>query len=339
MSIAIGLMGFGRIGRNMLRIIEADTRFRLAAICEVAAPEASLYLLRYDTLLGRYPGNARLDHGELVTDLTRAAFLPARDPGDADWKALGVDIVIEAIGRGRSRQELMRHLERGARGVVLCSPPLDQPDASIIYGINHGILTERDRIVSNASCTAHAVAPVLATWHQTFGIERAHLSIVHAYSSVGRLADVPAGELRLSRAAAENIIPAHTHVAGLLESVLPELAGRLQASTLQVPVDNGSLVDLTVWLERPATIDALNGAIREAAAGRFLGLLEYSSDPIVSSDVKQTRYSGSYDSLATMMLGTQMAKGLVWFDNSYGYAHRALDLAGCLMAGSDRRNG
>lgn len=326
MSIKIGLMGFGRIGRNLFRIVEQDPRFRIAAVSDIADPQGLLYLARFDTFLGRYPGHATLEGGEFVTERSRFPLLAARDPGDVDWRAYDVDYVIEATGKVRTRAEVARHLEQGAKRVVTCAPLSDAPDISVVYGVNDGQLGAAHRVISNASCTAHAAAPVLATLDQAFGIERAYLSVVHAYTSVGRLADVPADELRLSRAAAENIVPADTKVARLLGEVLPTLAGKVEAAALRVPLPNGSLVDMTIWLNASATREQVNAALRAAADGRFRGLLEYLEDPIVSSDVARSPFSSTFDALATMVLGERMIKTIAWFDNSWAYSHRALDL-------------
>ncbi len=330
MAITIGLMGFGRIGRNLFRILEQDHRFKVGAISDVADPEALLYLLRFDTLLGRYPERAALEAGQLVTSKSRIPLVNGRDPGDVDWAAHGVDYVVEATGKIRSRAEMARHLERGASRVVMCVPPKDPPDLSVVYGINHMALQPHHRVVSNASCTAHAAAPVLAALDAAFGIERAYISSVHAYTSVGRLADVPGGELRMSRAAAENIIPSETKVASLLGEVLPGLKGKLDAAAIQVPVQNGSLVDMTMWLQRGASKDEINAAVKAAAQSRFAGILEYLEDPIVSSDVARSPYSSTFDALSTMTLGERMVKTMAWFDNSWGYSHRVLDLLAAL---------
>ncbi len=326
MPVTVGLMGFGRIGRNLFRLLYRDDGFRLGAISDIADPEALAYLLRYDTILGRFPDLVTYKSGHLYTRGREIPLLSGKDPGDVRWADLGVEYVVEATGRDRSRAEIDRHLEAGARRVVLCIPPRERPDISVVYGVNHDRLRPEHRIVSNASCTAHCAAPLLATLNDAFGIERVHLTAVHAYSSVQRLADVPAGDPRLSRAAAENIVPSATNAAAVLDEVLPQMAGRIHAAALRVPLPNGSLVDMTLWTGRTASRDGINEVVRTAAAGPYRAILEFSEDPIVSSDVEASPYSSVFDSLATMVLGGRLAKVIAWFNNGWAYSHRVVDL-------------
>jgi glyceraldehyde 3-phosphate dehydrogenase len=336
MTITIGLMGFGRIGRNIFRIVHDREDIRVGAISDVADPEALTYLLRYDTILGRFPDlvsylpePGREDLGYLYTVGKEVPVLTGtewQNPGQVDWRPYGVDYVVEATGRDRPVSVYRKHIEQGARRVVLCVPPSDHPDRSIVYGVNHDQLTPKDEIISNASCTAHAAAPVLKILHGAFGIEEAHFTAVHAFSSVQRLADVPASELRLSRAAAQNIVPADTNAARVLDEVLPELKGRISASALRVPVPNGSVVDMTIQFARDVSIDRINEVVRTAAAGPYRDIVEYAEDPIVSTDVTRSTHSATFDALATMVLGARHAKAIVWFDNSWAYSHRVVDL-------------
>jgi len=205
-------------------------------------------------------------------------------------------------------------------------PASDRPDRSVVYGVNDDALRAEDTIISNASCTAHCAAPVLQILDRAFGIEQAHLTSVHAFTSVQRLADVPADELRLSRAAGQNIVPAETNAAHVLEEILPSLAGRIRASALRVPVPNGSIVDMTLTFREDVSVPRINEVVRTAAAGPYKQILEYTEDPIVSTDVASSPYSSIFDSLATMVLDAQMAKVVAWFDNSWGYSHRVCDL-------------
>lgn len=326
MPVTIGLMGFGRIGRNIFRDLHRSDEFRIGAISDIADAEALVYLLRYDTILGRFPDLVTLKGGRLYTWGREIPLLSARDPGEVRWSDYGVDYVVEATGRDRSRSEIERHLQAGAKRVVLCVPPREKPDISVVWGVNDDRLRPEHRIVSNASCTAHCAAPLLAALHTAFGIERAHLTSVHAYTSAQRLADVPADDLRLSRAAAENIVPSETNAAAVLEEVLPPLAGRIHASALRVPLPNGSIVDATLWTEKPVTRDGVNEVVRTAAAGPFRGVLEYTEDPIVSSDVEMSPYSSVFDALATMVLGGNLVKAIAWFNNGWAYSRRVVDL-------------
>jgi len=252
--------------------------------------------------------------------------LSGRDPGDVRWSDYGVDYVIEATGRSRSRAEAERHLEAGAKRVLLCVPPREAPDLTVIYGVNDEQLAPEHRVVSNGSCTAHCAAPILSVLDEAFGIERVHLTSVHAYTSTQRLADVPAEDLRLSRAAAENIVPSDTNAGAVLEGILPNLRGKLRASALRVPVPNGSIVDISFWSAKPITRDGINEVVRTAASGPYRGIIEFMEDPIVSSDVACSPYSSVFDSLATMVLDGGIGKVIAWFDNSWGYSHRAVDV-------------
>ncbi len=324
----IGLMGLGRIGRNLARILYSSDEFPIAAISDIADHAALAYLLRFDTLLGVFPEPVSLGaDGRLDLAGRSVPMLSGEKPGDVPWGDLGVETVIEATSKYRSRGEIEKHLERGAKRVILCSPPADPPDLTVVVGVNDGELRREHRIVSNASSTAHAAAPLLEILGDAFGIERAFLSTVHALSNRQRLADVPSDDPRRGRAAAENIIPQSSNSAEVLVGLLPSLAGKITGMAMNVPVANGSIVDLVCWHEKPVTVAAINDALRSAAASeRWRGILAYEEDPIVSSDILKSTYSSTYDSLLTMVLGEKVSKTLAWFDNGWGYAHRVIDL-------------
>jgi len=327
MSTRIGLMGLGRIGRNIFRILYQSDDPRIEAICDIADPAALAYLLRFDTLLGRFPDEVSVLDGALYA-AGRQIKMITEVPGSVPpWGDLGIDTVIEATAHPRGRAELERHFEAGARRIILCAAPADPPDITVVMGVNDAELRSEHRIVSNASCTAHAIAPVIDILDDAFGIERAFLTTVHAYSNQLRLADVPAEDPRRGRAAAENIIPQETHAAEVVTGLLPRLRGKITGHAMCVPVANGSVVDLVCWHARPVTVPSVNEVIRTAAgSGRWRGILDYEDAPIVSSDVLHTTHSGTYDSLATMVLGSHVSKTLTWFDNGWGYAHRVVDL-------------
>lgn len=324
--IRVGLMGIGRVGRNLFRILYKSRDIEIVAIDEIADHAAIEYLIRYDTILGPFPDELSLRDGSLYVAGRRIPMLSFGDPGEAPWGDYGVDVVVEAAGRQRTRREIEGHLEGGARRVILCAPPKDPPDITVVMGVNDDDLRVEHRIVSNASCTAHCAAPIVKILDRAFGIERAFLSSVHAYTNEQRLADVPSDDPRRGRAAAENIIPQDTNAAKMVGELLPELAGKITAGALNVPVANGSVVDLVCWHREAVTEAAINEVVRTAVSSDWEDIVHYSDEPIVSSDVVHSSYSSTFDSLGTMTLGDRVSKTLSWFDNGWGYAHRVVDL-------------
>ncbi len=323
----IGLMGFGRIGRDLFRILYQSDDIRLAAISDIADHKALEYLLRFDTILGPFPDEVSIKSGNLYVAGRQIPMLSEKEPGDVPWGDLGVDIVIEATARKRSREELERHLAKGAKRIILCVPQKSPPDITVVRGVNDDRLKPAHRIISNASCTAHCVAPLAKILHEAFGIQRAFMSTVHAYTNQQRLADVPTEDKRSGRAAAENIIPQDTNAAQVVEELIPDLAGRISGSSMNVPVANGSVVDLVCWHEKPATVEAVNEVMRTAAGSRrWQSILHYEDDPIVSSDIIRSPFSSCFDSQATMVMADRVSKTLAWYDNSWGYANRVVDL-------------
>jgi glyceraldehyde 3-phosphate dehydrogenase len=327
MPTRIGLMGLGRIGRNIFRILYNSDDVRLEAISDVADPAGLVYLLRFDTILGRFPDEISAHDGHIYVAGRQIRMLPDEPEKQIPWGDLGVDTVIEATRRFRTRAEMERHLEAGAKRVILCSPPKEAPDITVVAGVNDDQLRAEHRIISNASNTAHAAAPILKILDDAFGIQRGFLTTVHAYTNQQRLADVPAEDPRRGRAAAENIIPQDTNAAQVVMGLLPQLQGKLTGLAMNVPVVNGSVVDMVCWHDRPVTKESINEVVRTAAASsRWKGIVEFEDDPIVSSDIIRSEASSTFDSLATMVLGEKMSKTLAWFDNGWGYAHRVVDL-------------
>lgn len=322
----VALVGMGRIGRDLLRILYRDEDIRIVAIDEIAEHSAVEYLIRFDTILGPFPDELSIRDSELYVAGRRIPMLASSSPADSPWEDLGVDVVVEATGRPRARAELEQHLESGAGRVILCVPPLEPPDLTVVMGLNDGEISPRHRIVSNASCTAHCAAPLIRILADAFGIEHAFLSSVHAYSNQQRLADVPTEDPRRGRAAAENIIPQRTNAAEVVMELLPELAGRIEAQAISVPVPNGSVIDLVCWHEQPVSVTAVNEVVRTAIAADWQGILAYEDDPIVSSDIVGSACSGTFDSEATMVLRDRVSKTLAWYDNSWGYSNRVVDL-------------
>lgn len=319
-------MGFGRIGRNLFRILYRRDDIQVTVISDIADHKNLEYLLKYDTIMGRFSDAVSVEDGSLYTYGRKIAMLSGREPGDLKWSDLGVDVVVEATARYRSRAELKKHLDAGAGRVILCVPPLDEPDITVVMGVNDHELKAEHRIISNASVTAHCAAPIISIVDDAFGIERMFFTTVHAYTNDQRLADVPADDLRRSRAASENIIPTETHAARVIEQMMPHLEGKITGLALKVPVSNGSLVDMTMFTREPITKVGVNEVVRTGIAAKFAKYVEYTQDPIVSSDVKLSPYSSTFDSLATTLLGDHMVKTIAWYDNGWGYAHRVVDL-------------
>ena len=332
MKTRIGLMGFGRIGRNVFRILHDRNDIEIVAIVDIAEPQALEYLLRFDTVHGRFEEPVWVKGDALYARGRAIRLLQAKAPGDVDWAALGVDIVVEATGQYRTRAVLQKHLDRGAKRVVLTVPPRDEVDALVVMGVNDDVLRPNSRIVSNASCTANALAPICKILDDAFGIERGFMTTVHAYTNDQRLADVPHTEMRRSRAAAENIIPTTTHSTKVVELVLPQLAGKLDGMALNVPVPDGSTVDLVTWMKSDVTPEQVNEIVKSASLTTFKHIVEYTDQPVVSSDVVGNDHSAVFDGLSTFVLGGNMLKTITWYDNGWGYAMRVTELIARLAA-------
>ena len=326
MAIRVGIMGFGRIGRNVFRILYPRDDIEVRAIVDIADPKALEYLLKFDTVHGRFDEPVWVTGDHLYAKGRQIRMLQRESPGEVNWHDLGVDIVVEATTQYRTRPLLQKHLDLGAQRVILTVPPRDEIDALVVMGVNDRLLTPATRIVSNGSCTANALAPICKVLHDSFGIERGFVTTVHAYTNDQRLADVPHTELRRSRAAAENIIPTTTWSPRMVETVLPELRGKLDGMALNVPVPDGSNVDLVTLMERTVTVEEVNEVVRSASATTFRGIIEYTAEPIVSSDVIGNPHSGVFDSLATQVLGGNLLKTITWYDNGWGYATRVVEL-------------
>ena len=324
--LRVGLAGFGRIGRNLFRILYKSDDIHIAAISDPADHEALEYLLRFDTIFGPFPDELSIEEGHLYVYGRQIPMWSAEEPGQVPWGELGIDVVVEATAQNRTREQMEAHLAAGAKRVILCAPPKDPPDITVVMGVNDQNLRAKHRIVSNASCTAHCAAPVAKILHQAFGIKRAFLSTVHAYTNQQRLADVPSKDPRRGRAAAENIIPQETNAPAMVMGLIPELEGKVSGRAMNVPVPNGSCVDLVCWHEKPVTVTAVNEVVRTAAAASWEGILHYEDDPIVSSDIIRSPYSSTFDSMATMVLGDRVSKTISWYDNGWGYTHRVVDL-------------
>ena len=332
MTTRIGLMGFGRIGRNVFRILYGREDIEVAAIVDIAEPAAMEYLLKFDTVHGRFVDPVWIKGDALYARGRPIRILQAKAPGDVDWKALGVDIVVEATGQYRTRTILEKHLARGAKRVILTVPPRDEIDALVVMGVNDHVIGPETRIVSNASCTANALAPICKILDDAFGIDRGFMTTVHAYTNDQRLADVPHTEMRRSRAAAENIIPTETYSPRVVERVLPQLRGKLDGMALNVPVPDGSTVDLVTLMERTVTAEEVNEVVKSASLTTFVRIVEFTDQPVVSSDVIGNSHSAVFDGLSTFVIGGNLLKTITWYDNGWGYASRVVELIGKLAA-------
>ncbi len=323
----IAINGFGRIGRSVFRILSRREGPQIVALNDLADSRTLAYLTRFDTVHGRYPGTVTLANGRLQAGSQDVRLLSHIDPADLPWNELGVDVVIEATGKFRRRDEIARHLEAGAGRVILTVPAKDEIDATVVLGVNDGDLEPHHRIISNASCTTNCLAPLAKVLHEEFGIVKGYVTTVHAYTNDQRLADVPHSDLRRSRAANENIIPTTTGAARAVGQVLPDLEGKLDGIAMRVPVPDGSTVDLVVELEKRATCESINDAMRAAASRPPLeGILEYSEDPLVSSDIIANPHSAIFDALSTRVIAPNLVKVIAWYDNEWGYASRVVDL-------------
>ena len=332
MNVRVAINGFGRIGRSVFRILSNRPGMEVVAINDVSDPRTLAYLLKYDTVMGTFEKDVSIEEGVLSAGGAASRLVAEKDPARLPWKALEVDVVIESTGRFRRREEIAKHLEAGARKVILTVPAKDAIDATIVLGVNDQALKPEHRIVSNASCTTNCLAPVAKVLDESFGIERGLMTTVHAYTNDQRLADVPHKDLRRSRAAAENIIPMTTGAAAAVGQVLPQLKGKLDGMAMRVPVPDGSLVDLVVLLKRRAGRDEVNEALKRAASGPLKGILEYSTVPLVSSDIIGNPHSSVFDSLSTQTVGENALKVIAWYDNEWGYSSRVADLIGKLAA-------
>lgn len=328
MTVRVAINGFGRIGRNVFRIIlqRDNPNIEVVAINDLADDDILAYLLEYDSVMGPLGMDVELKDGVLNVGRQSVRMLMERDPAALPWGDLEVDVVVESTGIFRSRAKLQWHLDAGAKRVILTVPAQDEIDEMIVLGVNDDVLDASDIMVSNASCTTNCLAPIAKVLDDAFGIEKGVMTTVHAYTNDQRLADVPHEDLRRSRAATENIIPTTTGAAKAVGKVLPGLEGRLDGMAMRVPVPDGSTVDLVVELKRPVTRDEVNAAVKAAADGPLAGIIQYSEDPLVSTDIIGNPHSSIFDAPSTQVLGGNLVKVLSWYDNEWGYSNRVVDL-------------
>ena len=330
MSVRVAINGFGRTGRAMFRAAhEREADIEWVAINDVADPEMLAQLLRHDTVYGPFAGTVEVAEGALVVDGRRIEAPSAADPAQLDWDALGAQVVVEATGRFRARTDAEKHLAAGAEKVIVSAPAKD-PDVTVALGVNfdEAYDPERHRIISNASCTTNCLAPLAKVLHEGLGIRHGLMTTVHAYTGDQRLLDAPHKDYRRARSAACNLVPTTTGAAKALGLVVPALEGRLHGYAVRVPVPTGSLVDLTLEVERPTTVEEVNAIVRgRADRDELTGILAYSEEPLVSSDIVRSPFSSIFDAGLTAVIDATQVKVVAWYDNEWGYSNRLVDLA------------
>jgi len=327
MAINVAINGFGRIGRLVFRNAVQDKGFKIVAVNDLTDAPTLVHLLKYDSVHGRFPGEVSVGAGgSLVVDGRKISVLAEKDPLMLPWKRHKVDVVIESTGHFRKRKDAAKHLEAGARKVIISAPSPDA-DIMIVMGVNHRFYRKNKHdIISTASCTTNCLAPVVKVLHEEFGIVNGLMTTIHAYTNDQCILDFPHKDLRRARAAAVSMIPTTTGAAKAVGIVMPELKGKLNGMAVRVPVADGSIVDLVLTLKKNATVEEVNAAVKRAAARSLKGILEYCVDPIVSCDIIGNPHSSIYDSLATMQISPRVFKVLSWYDNEYGYAMRMIDM-------------
>ena len=327
MAIRIAINGFGRIGRLVFRVMKERKDFEIVAINDLADAKSLAHLLKYDSVHGRYKGTVEAGEGQIMVDGKPVKILAERDPAKLPWKDLNIDFVVESTGVFTSKDDCLKHVTAGAKKVLLTVPPKDEVDAMVVMGVNEEILKAEHRVISNASCTTNCLAPVAKVIHEAFGIEHGLMTTVHAYTNDQRISDLVHKDLRRARAGAVNIIPTTTGAARAVGKILPELKGKLDGFSLRVPVPDGSVIDLVARVKKAATKDQVNAALKAAAEGPLKGILAYTTDPIVSTDVIGDTHSSVVDADSTMVMGDGlMVKVVAWYDNEWGYSNRVVDL-------------
>src|SRR3954465_5973203 len=327
MAVRVGINGFGRIGRNVFRAAkESGADIDWVAVNDLTDAKTLGHLLKYDSTLGPYPGEVEVQDAGLVVDGDELKVLAERDPGDLPWGDLGADIVIESTGLFTDRENAAKHLAGGAKKVVISAPATD-PDATVVLGVNFDEVYDRGahEVISNASCTTNCLAPVAKVLNDTVGIKHGLMTTIHAYTADQRLQDMPHSDLRRARAAALNLIPASTGAAKAVGLVLPELQGRLSGFAIRAPVPTGSVGALTFEAGRECPVEEINAAMKTAADGPLKGILEYTADPIVSTDIVSNPHSSIFDSELTVGIDGTMIKAVAWYDNEWGYSNRCVD--------------
>jgi len=334
MAVKVGINGFGRIGRNVFRAAkEANADIDFVAVNDLVDTPTMAHLLKYDSILGRFPGGVEVNGENIVAGGDEVKVLSERDPAQLPWGELGVDVVIESTGFFTARADAAKHLEAGAKKVII-SAPAKEPDVTVALGVNfdRDYDPENHDVISNASCTTNCLAPLAKVLNDAFGIEQGLMTTIHAYTADQRLQDMPHKDLRRARAAALNLIPTTTGAAKAVGLVLPELNGKLNGFAMRAPVPTGSVVDLTFTTPEAVSPEQVNEAVRAAAEGPMKGILSYTEDPIVSTDIVGDPHSSIFDAGQTMAIGDgKLVKAVSWYDNEWGYSNRCVELAGKVL--------
>jgi glyceraldehyde 3-phosphate dehydrogenase len=327
MSIKIGINGLGRIGRNFYRASYQDPDLDIVAANDITDPKTLAHLLKYDSVLGILEADIKASEDAIIVNDKKIKVLSERDPGNLPWKELGVSVVIESTGLFRKRQDAIKHIEQGGAEKVIISAPATEPDTTIVLGVNEEIYDpENHHIISNASCTTNCLAPVVKVLHQGYGIEKAFMTTIHAYTSDQALLDMPHKDLRRARAAAVSQIPTTTGAAKAVGLVMPELEGKIDGIAIRIPTANVSLVDLVALLKKNATAEEVNESFKKASEDQLKGIIQYTEEPLVSVDFMANPHSAIVDGLFTRITDDNLAKVLAWYDNEWGYSCRMRDL-------------
>src|SRR3954447_14684193 len=328
MAVRVGINGFGRIGRNLFRAAKAaGADIEFVGVNDLTDAKTLAHLLKYDSILGPYPGTVELDGNDIVVDGDRLKVFAETDPAALPWDDAGAQVVIESTGRFTKRDDAAKHLGDSVKKVVI-SAPATEPDITVVLGVNFDTAYDKDQhhVISNASCTTNCLAPFAKVLNDTVGIKHGLMTTIHAYTAAQPLHDLPHRDLRRARAAALNLIPASTGAAKAVGLVLPELQGKLSGFAIRAPVPTGSVVDLTFEAERETSIEEINEAMKAAAAGPLAGVLEYTEDPIVSTDIISNPHSSIFDSQLTSIIDGTLVKAVSWYDNEWGYSSRLVDV-------------
>jgi glyceraldehyde 3-phosphate dehydrogenase len=332
MAVKAGINGFGRIGRNLFRAAkERGADVDWVAVNDITDTKTLAHLLKYDSILGPYPGTVEATGDSLVVDGDELKVFAERDPAALPWGDLGADVVVESTGLFTDRENASKHLSAGAKKVII-SAPAKEPDVTIALGVNDDAYDkDAHHVISNASCTTNCLAPVAKVLHDTVGIEHGLMTTIHAYTADQRLQDLPHKDLRRARAAAINLIPTSTGAAKAIGLVIPELNGKLNGVAIRAPIPTGSVVDLTVRVAKDTSVEEINGAMKAAAEGPLEGILQYTEEPTVSSDIVKSPYSSIFDAELTAVLEGNFVKVFSWYDNEWGYSNRLIDLVGRVL--------